>query len=81
MAKKEFKWDNETVIGTVEVSEKEKREICSCELNGKLFISIKKIVFAKGEWKIVANFTCPENAFQQIGFMVNNYFNTPEEVK
>lgn len=70
---KSFSWDKETVIGEVEIGEKEIRKICICELNGKTFVSILKIVFVKGEWKIVSNATFPLNTFSQISSIVANH--------
>lgn len=73
MYKKEFSWDNETKLGNVDISEKERREVSVCELNKKQFISVQKIILAKGEWKVVANSTFPMKAFSQIAEIVANH--------
>lgn len=79
MAKKEFSWDKETAIGMVEISEKEKRKVCICELNSKEFVAVQKIVKVKEEWKIVANSTFPIQAFEEIAKIVENHLHKEEK--
>jgi hypothetical protein len=64
----------------VEVSDKEKRMISICELNGKKFVAVQKVVLVKNEWKIIANATFPMNCFTEIATIVNEYI-VMKEVK
>jgi hypothetical protein len=78
VAKKEFSWDKETYVGAVKVSDKEERTINVCELNGKKFVAVQKVVFVKNEWKIIANATFPMNCFTEIATIVNEYITLQE---
>jgi hypothetical protein len=66
MAKKEFSWDSEKIIGEVQESEKVKHEIKVCELNGKAFVVSTKWVLKKDGWGIVKNQTFERGVFDEI---------------
>jgi DNA-directed RNA polymerase alpha subunit len=66
MAKKEFAWDSEKLLGTIEISESYKKEVKLCTMKEKSFVVITDIKFYKGAWNPVKNFTCPRDRWEEV---------------
>lgn len=66
MAKKEFAWDYEEVIGEIQEGEKIKHEIKKCTLNGTEFIVSTKHVQKKDGWTIAKNQTFKREVWNQL---------------
>lgn len=69
MAKKEFSWDSEEVIGTIEESEKKHHEVKLCTLKDKEYISIAEKQLTNEGWKFKKNRTMPLDVFNQAYYM------------
>jgi hypothetical protein len=66
MAKKEFSWDTEEQIGTIQESEKVEHDIKICTLNGNEFIVATKKVLKKDGWAIAKNQTFKRSVFEEL---------------
>lgn len=72
MAKKEFKWDTEVLIGEVKETDKVTHEIKECKKGDKIFlVATKKILGSEG-WKIVKHQTFEAGVFNQIVALVQD---------
>lgn len=83
MAKEEFKWDTEEDIATIEVNERERRQVSYTTLGEKQYVvvSTEKFFKKKGEpeetWRVVKNATFPYEVWFQITDAVDTFVNKP----
>lgn len=64
--KKEFAWDSEKLISTIEVSDYEKREVRIAFLKGKSYVVVTTVKKIKDDWKPIKGATFPMNVWNQI---------------
>lgn len=71
MAKKEFEWDHEQLVGAIQFTDKKRFVVSSCELVEKEYVSIRVEQFfkKKGEsaeaWHITKNHTLPYEVWKE----------------
>jgi hypothetical protein len=70
MAKKEFSWDTEDMIGTIKEGEKVEHDVKKCTLNGTEYIVATKKVLKKDGWSIAKNQTFKKSVFEELVNMV-----------
>ena len=74
MSKKEFSWDSEVLVKTIERSDKERHEVKICELNGKTYVSVTKVIlFQKDGWKPVKNQVFEMGLFDEVVAAVSEW--------
>jgi ribosomal protein L12E/L44/L45/RPP1/RPP2 len=71
--KQEFKWDSESLLKTIEVSEYERREIRICELKGKQYVSFTTVKKIKEVWKPVGGYTVPKSMWCDVVAAVSDH--------
>lgn len=66
MAKKEFAWDTEEHVGTIQESEKAEHDIKVCTLNGTQYFVATKRVLKKDGWSFAKNQTFKQDVFKKL---------------
>jgi hypothetical protein len=72
MAKKEFSWDSEKLIKTIEVSAYEKREIRICSLRSKQYVSFTTLKKIKEIWEPIAGYSIPKAMWNDVVDSIEN---------
>lgn len=73
-AKPAFVWDEETLIGSLMSSEKQKVSVYLCKKDTKGYISVVKAVKLKTGFKPTKGFAIPYHSAQQISALINRAF-------
>lgn len=76
--KKEFHWDKEKLISTIEISEYEKRETRICELKGKEYVVFTTLKNIKGEWRPTGGYSLPKAHWPEIAEAIGDHSFKPE---
>ncbi|MCB5367020.1 hypothetical protein [Collinsella aerofaciens] len=73
MGKRDFSWDSEKLIGTIQESSKVEHEVKICTLNDTEYVVASKRVLKKDGWSIVKNQTFKLDVFSQLTELVASY--------
>lgn len=79
-AKPAFVWDEETLIGSLMSSEKQKVSVYLCKKNTKGYISVVKAVKLETGFKPTKGFAIPYHSAQQISALINRAFNEGQKM-
>lgn len=71
--KTEFKWDNETEVKVIEVSEYERRVVSITELKGKQYVCVATHKKIKGDFKPIKNATFTMDVWEQVADAVTDF--------
>ena len=73
--KEPFYWDEEILIASTMVSEKQQMTVRLCKKNDKGYITLVKNIKTKTGMKPVKGFTIPYHSAQQISALINRAYN------
>ena len=62
----DFKWDKEIHLDTVQIDKWNRKLIKICELSGKEFVVITDEKFYKETWRVLKNWTCPIECWNDV---------------
>jgi hypothetical protein len=66
MAKKEFFWDTEELIGTIKEGEKVEHDVKKCTKDGTEFVVVTKKVLKRDGWTIAKNQTFKKEVYNTL---------------
>lgn len=75
MGKREFSWDSEELIGTIQDGSKVKHEVKICTLSNTEYLVVTKHVLKRDGWSIVRNQTFKMDVFSQLIELVASHLN------
>jgi len=73
LAKKNFSWDSEELLGVHTESDKKQYEVRLCMLRDKEYVSVAEQQIVDGEWKYKNNKVIPMQVFKAAVTFLDNY--------
>lgn len=72
MAKKDFEWDSQREIGTVEINANHRKVVYFCTLKDTVYVSVTTVKVYKDQWQPTGGFAIPIDKWNELKDIVND---------